>query len=95
MVVVGVEKIETFLRKHTECRQELSELVREFETSQFVDPMAVKSRYPSSKIIDGRIAVFKIRGNRYRLTARMAYNTQVLVILAVETHSDYDARRLR
>jgi mRNA interferase HigB len=95
MVVVGTIHLESFIRKHPECAQELAELVRDIEASSFATPNALKDRYPSSKIIDGRLVVFKVRGNRYRLTARVAYNTQVLVVLAMETHAEYDQRRLR
>jgi mRNA interferase HigB len=95
MVVVGIDKIDTFLRKHPECRQELSELVRELESSSLPDPNSLKSRYPACKVIDGRTVVFKVRGNRYRLSARVAYNTQVLVVIALETHAEYDRRDLR
>jgi mRNA interferase HigB len=95
MLVVGLEHVESFLREHAECRQELSELVRDVDGARIPDPNALRDRYPSVKIIDGRMAVFKVRGNKYRLIARIAYNTQVFVILAVETHAAYDKRRLR
>lgn len=95
MVVVGIEYIDKFVQKHPECGQELAELVRDLESVRLVDPNALKNRYPSSKVIDGRVVVFKVRGNRYRLCARVAYNTQVVVIIAVETHADYDQRRFR
>jgi len=39
--------------------------------------------------------VFKVRGNKYRLSAKVAYNTQKVLILAVETHAEYDRRTLR
>lgn len=95
MVVVGLHHVESFLREHFECRQELSELIRELETANVPTPSALAARYPSVKILDGRVAVFKIRGNKFRLSAQIAYNTQLFVILAVETHAAYDRRRLR
>lgn len=95
MVVVGRKHIDGFLRKHPECRQEVSELVRDLESAQLTHPEAVGARYPSAKILDGRIVVFKVRGNRYRLSVQIAYNTGLLVILAIETHAEYDRRTLR
>jgi len=95
MVVVGVQIVEVFLRRHPECRQELSELIRELRSGDFLDPNALRAQYPSIKIIDGVTVVFKVRGNKYRLTATVAYKTKVVVIRAMETHADYDRRRLK
>ncbi len=95
MVVVGRQRIDDFLRRHPECRQELSELIREFEATRFGNPHDLLAKYPSCKVLDGRIAVFKVRGNRYRLSTQFAYNTQVVVILAMESHAEYDRRTLR
>jgi mRNA interferase HigB len=95
MVIVGRQRIDDFLRRHPECRQELSELVRELEAGHFGNPLELRAKYPSCKILDGRIAVFKVRGNRFRLSIQVAYNTQVLVVLAMETHAEYDRRTLR
>ena len=95
MLVVGTKEIDSFLRRHPECRQELSELVRELRAFRFADPSALKAYYPSVRIIDGRTAVFKVRGNKYRLTATIAYKTQVFLVVAMETHAQYDRRQLR
>ena len=95
MLVVGTKEIDSFLRRHPECRQELSELVRELRGSGFADPSALKAHYPSIKVVDGRTVVFKVRGNKYRLTAKVAYKTQVFVVVAMETHAEYDRRQLR
>ncbi len=95
MVVVGLYHVESFLREHAECRQELSELVRELEAANIPSPNVLAAHYPSAKILDGKTVVFKVRGNKFRLSARVAYNTQIFLILAVETHSAYDRRHLR
>jgi len=95
MDVVGLNHVEAFLKRHPECRQELSELVRELEASSFATPLELSARYPSCRILDGRTIVFKVRGNKYRLSAKVAYNTQKVLILAVETHAEYDRRTLR
>ena len=95
MVVVGTEIIEDFVKRHPECAQELAELVRDLRASRFLDPNALKARYPAVKIIDGTTAVFKVRGNKYRLTATTAYKNQVLVVRALESHAKYDRRRLK
>ena len=95
MVVIGLKQIERFLESHPECKQEVAEWVREIESSTFAKPQDLRDRYPSCKVLDGRVVVFKVRGNKYRLSAQVAYNTQVVVVLALETHAEYDRRTLR
>lgn len=95
MTVIGLEQISSFVKKHRECAQELAELVRDLEAADLPTPEALRQRYPSAKILDGRTVVFKVRGNRYRLSAKIAYNTGTIIILGVETHADYDRRELR
>ena len=95
MDVVGLNHVDAFIKKHQECRQELSELIRELEAASFATPLELSARYPSCKILDGRTVVFKVRGNKYRLSAKIAFNTQKLIILAMETHAEYDRRTLR
>lgn len=38
----------------------------------------------------GRRTVFNVRGNRYRLIARVNYRTRRVFILRILTHSEYD-----
>ncbi len=95
MVIVGRKHIDDFVERHPECRQELSELIRELEAARLASPPDLRAKYPSCKILDGRIAVFKVRGNRFRLSVQVAYNTQIVVIIAMETHAEYDRRTLR
>ena len=95
MDVVGLNHVDAFLKRHKDCRQELSELIRELEAAAFATPLELSGRYPSCKILDGKTVVFKVRGNKYRLSAKIAFNTQKLFILAMETHAEYDRRTLR
>ena len=95
MVVLGLQRIDAFVRKHAECRQEAAELVRDLRSASLRTPHEVLRRYPSAKVLDGRIVVFKVKGNRYRISCRFAYNSQTVVVLAAETHAEYDRRVLR
>lgn len=95
MLVVGTDILHKFWSRRPECRQELSELVRELEAIRIADTHAMKARYPSCKIIDGQTVVFKIRGNRYRLTVLVSYKGQLVKVEAIETHAEYDRRKLR
>jgi mRNA interferase HigB len=95
MRVLGIPLINDFARHHEDVRQDLSELVRDLESNRFAKPSEVHDRYPSAKVLDGRLVVFKIRGNHYRVVTRFAYNTGVVIIEFVGTHQQYDRLKLK
>ena len=95
MHVVGKETVEDFLKHHDEVRQDVSELIRDLEAKRFTTPSELLARYPSARVLDGKRVVFKIRGNKYRLCAIVAYHTGVMVIDFVGTHAQYDRQKLR
>lgn len=95
MLVVGKEKVVAFLKRHHECAQEVNALLLDLESTELPTAEAVRGRYPSAKVLDGRTIVFKVRGNKFRLSVRIAYNTGIMVIIALETHAEYDRRQLR
>jgi mRNA interferase HigB len=49
----------------------------------------VKQVYPSADLV-GRYTVFNVKGNKYRLIARIVYRSQTLFVVAVMTHEEYD-----
>jgi mRNA interferase HigB len=50
----------------------------------------VRERYPSVDFLRKGLAVFDIKGNDYRLVAQIAFNTGVVIVQKVGTHSEYD-----
>lgn len=95
MEVVGLPSIEKFLRRHRDLEQEVHQLIRELEAGSFRTPQALKQFFPSCKIVDGNTVVFKIRGNHFRLSAKIAFSVGVVRLLALEKHESYDRRDLR
>jgi mRNA interferase HigB len=52
-------------------------------------PAEMKAVYPSADLV-GRRTIFNIAGNKYRLIARVNYQTQRVFVLYILTHVDYD-----
>jgi mRNA interferase HigB len=50
----------------------------------------LKNTFPQAKIIGGKNVAFKIRGNNYRLWAKIDYTTKVVYIKAIGTHKQYE-----
>lgn len=89
MHVLGKPVANEFCDRHPECRSQVFELIRDIEASTLRTPQDLIARYPSARAIPGKV-IFKVRGNRYRLVAKIAYNHQLMEIAFVGTHSEYD-----
>jgi mRNA interferase HigB len=52
----------------------------------------VRRAYPSTDMI-GRLAIFNIGGNKYRLIVRLVFRIQRIYIKEFLTHAEYDKER--
>jgi mRNA interferase HigB len=93
MRVVGRDLLSEFMRRHAECASSVQSWLSEVAAADWPDPARLKARHPSASLLaDGRV-VFNIKGNRYRLVAAIALRTQVVRVLWVGTHAEYDRKR--
>jgi mRNA interferase HigB len=54
------------------------------------NPEEVKASYPKASILKASRVVFNIKGNDYRLVARVQYQAGVLAIRFFGTHAEYN-----
>ena len=47
-------------------------------------------RYPAASIVGTNRAVFRIKGNSYRLVVRINYQQRMVYVRFVGTHAEYD-----
>ncbi len=53
-------------------------------------PADVKAQYANASIISSDRVVFNIKGNDYRLVVAIHYRKQIIFILWIGTHQEYD-----
>jgi len=51
----------------------------------------IRRTFPSADMV-GPLAIFNIKGNRYRLIVRIAFRTQRIYIKEFLTHAEYDRK---
>ena len=51
--------------------------------------LLMKTVYHNADLV-GRRTIFNIAGNKYRLIARVNYQTQRIFVLRILTHAEYD-----
>ena len=54
------------------------------------NPEEVKASYPKASILKASRLVFNIKGNDYRLVARLQYQAGILAVRFFGTHAEYD-----
>ena len=62
----------------------------EAEKAAWKNSAELKQQYRSASIVSSERAVFNIKGNEYRLVVAINYHYQVLLILWLGTHKEYD-----
>ena len=68
----------------------LREWHAEVEREDWATPAALLRRYPNASIVGSDRAVFRIRGNSYRLVVRIFYPARTVYIRFVGTHAEYN-----
>jgi mRNA interferase HigB len=58
--------------------------------AEWRNPEDAKASYPRASILKSGRAVFNIKGNDYRLVARVEYQAGVLAIRFFGTYAEYD-----
>lgn len=71
-------------------RGQLRAWAAEVEDADWQNTMDIKNRYPSASIIAGGRVVFNLKGNKYRLDARINFPTRIVLVVRVGTHAEYD-----
>ncbi len=89
MDVVGRGEIEAYGAKHADARGPLNSWLWEVMTANWKTPAELKARYPGASLLSGNRVVFDVKGNKYRLEVRVAYQTGKVIVLRIGTHAEY------
>ena len=96
MIVIGTEIIERYFAAHA-GHQGIKAARAQYDVwlaiaggAEWRNPEDVKASYPKASILKAGRVVFNIKGNDYRLVARVQYQASVLVIRFFGTHAEYD-----
>ena len=96
MIVMGTDMVENYLSDHAghkgikAARTQYEAWLDIVGRARWRSPADVKASYPKASILKGSRVVFNIKGNDYRLIARLQYSAQVLAIRFFGSHSEYD-----
>jgi len=89
MNVISYRKIREFLVIHPDADTSLNAWYKAARRASWQNLAEVKQVYTHADLV-GRYTVFNIKGNDYRLIARIVYRSQTIFVVGVLTHVEYD-----
>jgi mRNA interferase HigB len=93
MTLVGQDKIDQFMRRHAQACKPMQAWVAEVKKARWRRPQEIKNRYQTADFLKENRVIFNVKGNSYRLLAKIAYRTAVVLVEWVGTHAEYDRKR--
>ncbi len=79
-----------FARAHSEVRAAIEAWVSEVTAADWSKPDDIRARYATASFMAGNRVVFNLKGNKYRLDAKIAYQTRVVLVKRIGTHAEYN-----
>ena len=95
MRIIAKGTLERYGRRHALALQPLRAWHELVPKETWITPEDIKRTFPSVSFVGGDRLVFNIKGNAYRLVARVRYKKPsakqgVVYVIRVMTHSEYD-----
>ena len=90
MKVISLKIIRDYIKKQSSAKQSLLSWYYEALDAKWKTPQDIKNQYNSASFLENNIVIFNIKGNKYRLVTKIAYNTQIVFIKWIGIHSEYN-----
>jgi mRNA interferase HigB len=96
MIVIGTDAVESYLAERAghkgvkAARSHYEAWLSIATHAAWRSPQDVKAAYPKVSILKAGRVVFNIKGNDFRLVARIQYQAGVVAIRFFGTHGEYD-----
>ena len=89
MNTISYRKIREFILIHPNAESSLKSWFKIARKAAWQNIVEVRNDYPHADSV-GRLVVFNIGGNNYRLIAEILFSSQRILIRHILTHSEYD-----
>lgn len=89
MHIISEKALKLFALKHPDSETALDSWYRLVSANEFKTFADLRKLFPSADKV-GRLIVFNIGGNKYRLIAAIHFNRQKIFIRYVLTHAEYN-----
>lgn len=90
MRVISKKTLRNYISQHPDCEQALLTWHKEAKSAKWKSPTDIKLTYPSASILNNNRVAFNLKGNHYRLIAKINYSLFIVWIRFIGTHTQYD-----
>ena len=87
--IISRKKLNEFAEKYPDSKSALIQWYRIIKQGYFDSIADIRQVFPTADKV-GKLTVFNIGGNKFRLITAIHYNRQKIYIRAVLTHKEYD-----
>ncbi|WP_426064462.1 type II toxin-antitoxin system HigB family toxin [Flavobacterium sp. DSP2-3-1] len=90
MRIIAKRTLQNFWEQYPSSKQQLLSWYQVIDKNSFTNSNTIKAIFGSADFIGNNKVVFNICGNHYRLIVKINYVTQIVYILFIGTHPEYD-----
>jgi mRNA interferase HigB len=87
--LLGRVLLEEFKKKHTIAKKPIDAWTDDVQSSIWKTSQCIKNRYRNADFLHGNKVIFDIKGNTYRLVAKVDYARQVVLVEWIGSHAEY------
>ncbi len=90
MRIINQKKLLDFAVKHANARNALFSWFDDIKNSDWRTPSDLAQSYGWDSVLPESRAVFKIKGNSYRLVVKINYEMKIVDVRFIGTHAEYN-----
>lgn len=90
MRIISRKTLKTFWAAHRQSERALRTWFHQTKLARWNSFQDIKHAFPTADIRPNNRIIFNIKGNTYRLIAKIHFNTGIVFIRFVGTHAEYD-----
>ena len=90
MRIIAVKTLRLYAKKKKEAEQALFSWYREACNAHWQNHQALKAQFRNASVVADKRVVFNIHGNKYRLIVDIEYRLQIIFIVWIGTHAEYN-----
>jgi len=92
MKVFSRKTIVEYYKKNNQSKKSLEAWYQEAKSAQWNTTQDIKDRYPTASFRHDNLVIFNIKGNDYRLAAKIDFKKKRIFIKWIGTHTEYDKK---
>jgi mRNA interferase HigB len=90
MRIIAKRTLREYWEEHPDVEQHLKTWHQTVKKADWQNANDVKKTYGNASVVGNNRVVFNIKGNHYRLIAKIQYQIGIVFIRFIGTHEEYD-----